>query len=112
MNSIVPDFCEKVRPKESFGVSHFHCAGTKLSQPEQCSSSVPCVCKLARVITRSEKRLVEACVWTNIAAKSGDEGAQTICDYAARELSAEDLDAAQKRVAMLYEEIQQSPVTK
>ena len=50
----------------------------------------------------------EAYVWTDIAAKSGDKGAMIIRDYAARELSPADLDAAQKRVAKLYEEIRKS----
>jgi hypothetical protein len=43
----------------------------------------------------------------NIATISGDEGAISIRDFAASELLPEDLEAAQKRAAELYEEIQQ-----
>ena len=53
----------------------------------------------------------EAYVWTNIAAKSGDKDAKIIRDYAARELSPEDLVAAQKRVERLHEEIRLGKVT-
>jgi hypothetical protein len=42
-----------------------------------------------------------------IATISGDEGAISIRDFAASELLPEDLEAAQKRAAELYEEIQQ-----
>ena len=49
----------------------------------------------------------EAYVWLNIAAMSGNKGAIKSRDYAASILSPGDLDAAQKRVANLFEEIQQ-----
>jgi len=49
----------------------------------------------------------EAYVWLSIAAMSGNKGAIKSRDYAASNLSPEDLDVAQKRVANLYEEIQQ-----
>ena len=53
---------------------------------------------------------VEAFIWSSIAAMSGDEGAINNRDFAASKLSSEDLDAAQKRVAKLHEEIQQRKV--
>ena len=49
----------------------------------------------------------EAYVWLSIAAMSGNKGAIKSRDYAASNLSPEDLDAAQKRAANLFEEIQQ-----
>ena len=49
----------------------------------------------------------EAYVWLSIAAMSGNKSAIKSRDYAASKLSLEDLDAAQKRVANLFEEIQQ-----
>ena len=49
----------------------------------------------------------EAYVWLSIAAMSGNEGAIKSRDFAASRLSPEDLSAEQKRVANLYEEIQQ-----
>ena len=50
---------------------------------------------------------IEAYVWSSIAAISGDEGALNNRELAARELSTEDLEIAQKRVAELVENIQQ-----
>ena len=49
----------------------------------------------------------EAYVWFSIAAMSGNKGASKNRDYAASKLSPEDLSVAQKRVANLFEEIQQ-----
>ena len=49
---------------------------------------------------------VEAYVWSSIAATSGDEGAMNNRNFAASQLSPEELDLAQKRAADLYEEIQ------
>ena len=49
----------------------------------------------------------EAYVWLSIATMSGNKGAIKSRDYAASNLSPEDLSAAQKRVANLYEEIDQ-----
>ena len=49
----------------------------------------------------------EAYVWFSIAVMSGNKGAIKNSDYAAGKLSPEDLSVAQKRVANLYEEIQQ-----
>ena len=50
---------------------------------------------------------IEAYVWSSIAAISGDEGAMNNRDFAASKLSTEDLEAALKRAAELYGEIQQ-----
>ena len=50
---------------------------------------------------------VEAYVWSSIAAISGDEGAMNNRDFAANKLSTDDLEAALKRAAEQYEEIQQ-----
>ena len=49
----------------------------------------------------------EAYVWSSIAAMSGNEGAINNRDYAAGNLSPEDLGLAQKRATKLYGEIQQ-----
>ena len=49
----------------------------------------------------------EAYVWSSIAVMSGNESAIKNRDYAAINLSSEDLEAAQKRAAELYEEVQQ-----
>ena len=49
----------------------------------------------------------EAYIWSSIAAESGDAGAAANRDFAASKLSTEDLEAALKRAAELYEEIQQ-----
>jgi len=49
----------------------------------------------------------EAYVWSSIATMFGNEGAINNRDYAASNLSSEDLDLAQNRTIKLYEEIQQ-----
>ena len=49
----------------------------------------------------------EAYIWSSIAAESGDAGAAANRDFAASKLSTEDMDAALKRAAELYAEIQQ-----
>ena len=51
--------------------------------------------------------LAEGYVWFCLAAKSGKEIATEDCDILAGELSSEELDTAQNRVAELFEEIQQ-----
>ena len=51
--------------------------------------------------------LAEGYVWFCLAAKSGVEVATEDCDVLAGELSSEELDAAQKRIDELFEEIQQ-----
>ncbi len=48
----------------------------------------------------------DAFIWSCFAATTGDEGATTNCDFAASQLSPQDLEAAQKRALTLYEEIQ------
>ena len=50
---------------------------------------------------------IEAYVWSSLAVISGDEGATNNRDFAASKLATEDLEAALKRAAELYEEIQQ-----
>ena len=49
----------------------------------------------------------EAYIWSSIAAEAGDAGAVANRDFAGSQLSSEDLEAALKRAAELYEEIQQ-----
>ena len=49
----------------------------------------------------------EAYIWSSIAAESGDAGAAANRDFAASKLSTEDMEAALKRAAELYAEIQQ-----
>ena len=51
--------------------------------------------------------LSEGYVWFCLSAKSGNEVATEDCDVLAGELSAEELDTAQKRITELFEAIQQ-----
>ena len=51
--------------------------------------------------------LAEGYVWFCLAAKSGLESATEDCDVLAGELPSEELDAAQKRIVEMFEEIQQ-----
>ena len=52
----------------------------------------------------------EAYIWCSIAIMSGNKSAIISRDFAAGKLSPENLDTAQKRVANLYDEIQQRKV--